>query len=94
MAADTEITAPVAKAATALTAGAATSAASLSNQAAQFLPQDLAGWLAAAASAMALIYSVHLLGEWYWKKVWKPLFRSRGWIAQDADSGPAPLGPR
>ena len=82
---DSEITAPVAKAATALTAGAATSAASMSQQAQAFLPQDLGGWLAAGASFMALVYSIHLMGEWYWKKVWRPFFRARGWLKAEAN---------
>jgi hypothetical protein len=73
MAADSEITAPVAKAATALTAGAGTSVISMSHQAASFLPTDLNGWMALTAPlSAALIYSLHLLGEWYWKKVWRP----------------------
>lgn len=76
----TEISAPVAKAATALGAGAGTSAVSMTQQAQSFLPHDLGGWLAAAASGMALFYSIHLLGEWYWKKVWRPFAERQGWL--------------
>lgn len=70
-----EIQAPVAKAAAALGAGAGTSMLSLSQQAQSFLPTDLAGWLACAASAAALIYSLCLLFEWWWKRVWKSVFK-------------------
>lgn len=70
-----EIQAPVAKAVAALSAGAGTSALSLSQQAQSFLPTDLGGWLACAASGAALIYSLCLLSEWWWKRVWKLVFR-------------------
>ena len=72
-----DVQAPVAKAATALGAGAGTSMLSLSEKAQSFLPVDLGGWLAAAASAAALIYTLCLLSEWWWKKVWKPLLEKR-----------------
>lgn len=75
------IAAPAAKAASAIVAGAGTSALSLSQQAQSFLPQDLAGWLACAASAAALMYTLHLLGEWYWKKALRPFCEARGWLA-------------
>lgn len=81
MSSNTEITAPVAKAATAMTAGAGTSALSVATNAGSFLPTDLNGWMALVASSAAVVYSVHLLGEWYWKKVWRPFLESRGWIA-------------
>lgn len=70
-----QIAAPVAKAASAMGAGFGTSAMSLAAQGAGFLPTDLGGWLACAASAAALIYSLCLLTEWWVKKVWKPLFK-------------------
>lgn len=77
MADNSEITAPVAKAATAITAGAGASAISLTEKAQSFLPTDLGGWLAAGASLLAILYSAHLLGEWYWKKVIKPRLKGR-----------------
>ena len=52
----------------------------LTQQTQSFLPQDLAGWLACGASAAALVYSLHLMGEWYWKKVIRPLCEARGWL--------------
>lgn len=72
-----QIAAPVAKAASALGAGAGTTVMSLTAGAQHFLPIDLAGWLAAGASAAALIYTLCLLGEWWWKRVWKPLLAKR-----------------
>lgn len=81
---NSEITAPVAKAATALTAGASTSVVSMSQAAQSFLPTDLGGWMALTASTLAVLYSIHLLGEWYWKKFWRPLFERRGWLAPKA----------
>jgi hypothetical protein len=78
-AADSQIAQPVAKAASALVAGGGTSAGALAARSAEFLPTDLGGWLACAASAAALIYSLTLLGEWWWKKVWKPMLTKRGW---------------
>jgi hypothetical protein len=77
MASQDQIAAPVAKAASALGAGVGTSAMSLAAGAEHFLPVDLAGWLAAAASGAALIYSLCLLGEWVYKKVWKPRRHAR-----------------
>lgn len=72
---ETEITAPVAKAATAIGAGVGTSVVSMSQQAQNFLPTDLGGWLACAASAAALVYSLCLLTEWWTKRVWLPLLQ-------------------
>lgn len=75
-----DVQAPLPKAAAALGAGAGASAMSISQHAQSFLPTDLAGWLAASASAAALAYSLCLLSEWWWKKLWKPFFISRGWL--------------
>lgn len=80
MADNTEISAPVAKAAAALTAGAGTSAVSMAQQAHSFLPTDLNGWMALTASSVAVLYSLHLMGEWYWKKVWRPFAEQKGWL--------------
>ena len=79
---DSQITAPVAKAAMALGAGAGSSATAAAAKAADFLPADLAGWMALAASTAAVLYTMHLLGEWYWKKVLRNFFARRGWIGQ------------
>lgn len=79
---DSQISAPMAKAATALGAGAGSSAAAAGAKAATFLPADLAGWMALAASTAAVIYTLHLLGEWYWKKVLRDVFVRYGWIGR------------
>jgi hypothetical protein len=65
------IASPAAKAASAIGAGAGTSMLSMSQQAQSFLPTDLGGWLAAAASLAALIYSLILISEWFWKRLFK-----------------------
>lgn len=78
---DTQISTPVVKAATALGAGAGSSVLSIANQATSFLPTDLAGWMALAASTVAVIYTMHLMFDWYWKKVWRDVLERRGWIA-------------
>lgn len=75
----TEIQAPVFKAGMALGTGAVSSATSVMARADTFLPKDLAGWMAVAASGIACIYTGCLLAEWWWKKFWKPFLRKRGW---------------
>ena len=46
----------------------------------------LTGWAEAAhvgtffASALASIYTLALLSEWFWKRVWRPLFVHFGWF--------------
>ena len=77
---NTEVQAPVMKSVTALGAGAGTTATTYTQQAQSFLPQDLAGWLAVGASLVALCYTLTLWLEWWWKKFWKPLLVSKGWI--------------
>lgn len=77
---DSRIASPVVKAVTALCAGAGTSAAAEAARAQGFLPTDLAGWMAVAASTLAVLYTLHLLAEWYWKKVLRDFFVRRGWI--------------
>jgi hypothetical protein len=32
------------------------------------------------ASALAAIYTFALLCEWFWKRLWKPLFTHYGWF--------------
>jgi hypothetical protein len=78
---ESQITAPVGKAVTALSAGAGTSvAATMASNPGSFLPTDLSGWMALAASTAAVLYTLHLMGEWYWKKVLRPCFVARGWL--------------
>jgi len=32
------------------------------------------------ASALAALYTLLLLSEWFWKRVWRPLFARFGWF--------------
>lgn len=41
---------------------------------------DAASFAAALAGFMAAFYSVLLIGEWFWKKFWRPFFVARGWL--------------
>lgn len=66
---------PVAKAASAIGTGATVKAA----EAAAHV--DATVWtLGDMASLAALVYSLCLLTEWFWKRVLKPLAHRRGWI--------------
>lgn len=77
---DTQIAMPVAKAAAALGAGAGSSAVAAASNGGSFLPVDLAGWMALAASTAAVLYTMHLLAEWYWKKVVRDVLVRWGWL--------------
>ena len=37
-----------------------------------------------AAAAAAFFYSALLIGEWFWKKVWRPLLERMGWLKRPA----------
>lgn len=37
-----------------------------------------------AAAAAAFFYSALLIGEWFWKKVWRPLLKRMGWLKRPA----------
>lgn len=80
MANSTEVSAPVVKSVAALGAGVGTSVLSVTQQAQSFLPKDLSGWIAVAASTVALIYTLHLLCDFYWRKFWRPLAERKGWV--------------
>lgn len=75
-----EITAPVGKAMTALGAGAGSSVTAIAANAGSFLPTDLAGWIALLASSAALVYTITISCEWWWKRVWRPFCVARGWL--------------
>lgn len=69
-----DIQSPVLKSGSALGASAAASAsAKTMEQVGNFLPNDLAGWLAAGASLLAILYTLTLWGEFWFKKykAWK-----------------------
>lgn len=72
---------PVIKAASAIAAGAGSSVLStaMANPA-HFLPTSYGEWAAAIASTSAAIYTLHLLGEWYWKKWLRGWCVRQGWI--------------
>jgi hypothetical protein len=76
----TEIQAPVAKSAVALGSGAGASVVSKATETVSFFPTDFAGWMAVCASTAACLYTGHLLGEWYWKKVFRPFLKRKGWV--------------
>ena len=67
---ESQITSPVVKAATALGAGAGSSATAAAAKAADFLPADLAGWMALAASTAAVLYMLHRLAWLYVAGKW------------------------
>lgn len=75
-----QITSPVAKAASAIGASGGASAMSVANQAGSFLPTDLAGWMALAASTAAVVYTLMLQAEFWWKKFIRPWCVSKGWL--------------
>jgi hypothetical protein len=84
---DSQVTAPVAKATSALGAGLGSlviSPAATAQGIGNFLPTDLGGWLACAASAAALMYSLILIGEWWWKKFLRVRFEQWGWVKPHA----------
>jgi hypothetical protein len=44
----------------------------------------VAGWQwGEIAAALAAIYSFLLISEWFWKRLWKPIFLYFGWIKKD-----------
>lgn len=73
----TQVTAPVFKASVALASGVGTSVLSTVVEKHHFFPTDYAGWAAAIASTMAALYSIHLMADWYWKKVLRDWFARR-----------------
>lgn len=84
----TDISMPVAKAAS----GLAVAAAAKADVADQVALQAAAGsswqtWEIVnsipwgnIASIVAVLYTMLLITEWFWKKLWRPLFERRGWI--------------
>ena len=85
---NTEISMPVAKATSAITVAAAakTEVAETVAYAAVQNASDPT-WLfvmsipwGTIASIFAASYTFILISEWWWKKLWRPLAESRGWI--------------
>jgi hypothetical protein len=76
-----QATFPTAKASAAIGAGAASSALAIANENVRsFLPVDLGGWMALVASTVAVVYTLHLLGAWYWGYFWRPFLERKGWL--------------
>ncbi|WP_225784448.1 hypothetical protein [Xenophilus sp. Marseille-Q4582] len=84
----TDISMPVAKAATAI-AAAVTAKADVADQVVQSATAgaSYATWSAinaipwgTIASILAGLYTALLMGEWFWKKFWRPMLERLGWI--------------
>ena len=41
---------------------------------------DVQAMAGAIAALLAAFYSLLLIGEWWWKKFWRPMAEDRGWI--------------
>lgn len=41
---------------------------------------DAASFASFLAAALGALYTLLLLGEWFWKKLWRPLGIKAGWI--------------
>lgn len=73
--------APLTKVSVALgSSGGAVAVSSMVDASTSFFPTTLDGWLSVLASSLAVLYSLHLLADWYWRRFWKPFLKSRGWI--------------
>ena len=76
-----DIQAPVMKSVTALaTTGGTAGYATMQGHIQNFLPVDAIGWVTLLGASLGVLYSLCLLTEWWWKKVWKPLLVRYGWI--------------
>jgi hypothetical protein len=83
-----EISMPFAKAGTAITAAAAAKAdvadkvamaASANASPDTWMIVNSIPW-GTVASMAAAAYTLLLITEWFWKKLWRPFFESRGWL--------------
>ena len=85
-----EISMPIAKAGSAIAVAGAAKLEVAADLAHSMLPQTASyktwvffmtiPWDTLAAFA-AFGYSIILIGEWFWKKFWRPAFERKGWIA-------------
>lgn len=41
---------------------------------------DVASAAQTFAAVAAFLYSILLIGEWFWRKFWRPMLEARGWI--------------
>ena len=85
---NTEISMPIAKAASAIAAAvvaktdvadSAVRAATTTSNYDTWMLINSVPWGTVAAIAAAF-YSLLLITEWWWKKLWRPFFESRGWL--------------
>ena len=83
-----EISMPVTKAVTAIGA-AVVAKADVADKAARELTRGATyeTWIfinsipwGTIASIVAVIYTCLLITEWFWKKLWRPIFERKGWI--------------
>ena len=84
----TDISMPLAKASSAITVAAAAKADvadKIARSATENVSPDM--WAAVnsipwgtIASMAAAAYTLLLITEWFWKKLWRPFFESRGWL--------------
>ena len=85
---DNQISMPMAKATSAITA-AAVAKADVADQVVQAATttSNYETWMAinsipwgTIASIAAALYSILLISEWFWKKLWRPFLERRGWV--------------
>lgn len=85
---NTDISMPIAKATIAITVAAAAQT-DVADMAARELTKNstFETWIwvnsipwGTVASIVAVIYTSLLIFEWFWKKLWRPLFERNGWI--------------
>lgn len=108
---NTDISMPMAKASSAIAAAVATKSDVAEQVVAVMVPPSsdpalilvLALPWATIAQMAAALYTMLLMGEWFWKKLWRPMAEQRGWIKPlrhriitveecgTGNTGPAPL---
>lgn len=83
-----DISMPIAKASSAIAAAVATKSDVAEQVVAVMVPPSsdpalilvLALPWATIAQMAAALYTMLLMGEWFWKKLWRPLAERRGWV--------------
>ena len=108
---NTDISMPIAKASSAIAAAVATKSDVAEKVVAVVLPPSsdpalilvLALPWATIAQMAAALYTMLLMAEWFWKKLWRPFCERRGWLKplrhriitieefEAGNTGPAPL---
>ena len=85
---NTDISMPIAKATSAITVAAAAQT-DVADMAARELTKNstFETWIlvnsipwGTVASIVAVVYTSLLIFEWFWKKLWRPVFERKGWI--------------